>query len=107
MGQTKPSNIQRRANTRAYGCTHLSVQRGINESTESELPDIARSGPDRRCEWVVVGCRGVVRDCRAAEIKRELYGLVGADPPCLWVDVALGWRGVIRRALREINKVVR
>lgn len=74
--------------------------RGINESTGSELPDITRSGPDRRCEWVVVGRCGVVSDCRAAEIICELYGLVGADPPCWGVDVALGWGGVIRRALR-------
>jgi hypothetical protein len=39
--------------------------------------------PDRRCGWVVVGCRGIVPDCRAAEIMRELDGLVGANPPCL------------------------
>ena len=62
--------------------------RGINESTGSELPHIARSGPDSRCEWVIVGRRGVVRDCRAAEIIRELYGLVGANPTGLGVDVA-------------------
>ena len=64
------------AKARAHGCTHLSVLRGINESTRSELPDTTRSGPDRRCVRVVVGRRGVVRDCRAAEIIRELYGLV-------------------------------
>lgn len=48
-------------------------------------------------------------DCRAPEIIGELYGLVRADPPGLWVDVAFGWRGVIRCALRlphQINKVV-
>jgi len=104
MGQTTLSGIQRTAKARAHGCTHLSVLRGINESTRSELPDITRSGPDRRCVRVVVGRRGVVRDCRAAEIIRELHGLVGAGPPCLGVDVALGWRGVIRRALRLLAR---
>ena len=83
---------------------HLSVLRGIKKSTGSELPDIARSVPDHRCKWVIVGRRGVVRDCRAAEIIRELYGLVGAGPPCLGVDVALGWGGVIRRALRLLAR---
>jgi hypothetical protein len=78
--------------------------RGVNESTGSKLPDIARSGPDRRCEWMVVGRRGVVCDCRAKEIICELYGLVRADPPCLGVDVALGWRGVIWRALRLLAR---
>jgi hypothetical protein len=48
---------------------------------------------------MAVGRRGVVRDCRTVEIIRELYGGVGADPPCWGVDVAFGWRGIIRRAL--------
>jgi hypothetical protein len=43
--------------------------------------------------------RGVVRDCRAAKIIRELYGGVGAGPPRLGIDVALEWRSIIRRAL--------
>ena len=43
--------------------------------------------------------RGIVCDCRAAEIVSELYGGVGAGPTCWGVDIALGWRGVIGRAL--------
>lgn len=100
----KPKRTSWSANARTYGCAHLSVLRGINESTGSELPDIARSCPDRRCKWVVVGRCGVMRDCRAAEIIRELYSLVGADPPCLVADVALGWGCVIGRALRLLAR---
>jgi len=94
----------RQKHASAFGCTHLSVLRGISESTGSQLSDIARSSPDRRCERVVVGRRGVMCDCCAAEIVRELYGLVGAGPPSLGINVALGWRGVVRRTLRLLAR---
>lgn len=53
---------------------------------------------------MIMGCRGVVCDCRAGEIVSELYGGVGTGPPRWGIDIAFRWHGIIWRALRFLSR---
>ena len=83
------------------GGAHLTVACSIAQPAGRELPRVTRPAPYRAREWLLRGCRRVVRDRSAAQVVRELHG-APAVPRCAQgrTERALQWCEVVGRTLR-------